>query len=88
MLTTNIYVLFLSTGGLTRDSSGMFGTLDLGGGSTQITLNPVDPVCTLLLEEYNVNVKVLQNMLTLSLILVWFYLERTASLYLHNSIFT
>ncbi|CAH3119335.1 unnamed protein product [Porites lobata] len=30
-------------GGLTRDSSGMFGTLDLGGGSTQITLNPVDP---------------------------------------------
>ena len=39
------YVLFLSTGGLTRDSSGMFGTLDLGGGSTQITLNPVDLVC-------------------------------------------
>ena len=27
-------------------------------------------------------------MLTLFLILVWFYLERTASLYLHNSIFT
>lgn len=31
-------------GGLKKGSSKLFGTLDLGGGSTQITLNPVDPV--------------------------------------------
>ncbi|KAJ7340097.1 Ectonucleoside triphosphate diphosphohydrolase 5 [Desmophyllum pertusum] len=30
-------------GGLKSDNSKQFGTLDLGGGSTQITLHPVDP---------------------------------------------
>lgn len=55
-------MLFLSTGGLTRDSSGMFGTLDLGGGSTQITLNPVDPVNLYLITlRVHVNVKIFQN---------------------------
>ena len=34
----------LSLGSLTSDSSNLFGTLDLGGGSTQITLNPIDQV--------------------------------------------
>lgn len=38
--------LFVSLGSLTSDSSNLFGTLDLGGGSTQITLNPVDQVNT------------------------------------------
>ena len=36
--------LFISLGSLTSDISNLFGTLDLGGGSTQITLNPVDQV--------------------------------------------
>jgi len=45
---TCAYVGYL-TGGLRSHSSKLFGTLDLGGGSTQITLNPVNPVCALLL---------------------------------------
>lgn len=31
-------------GGFRSDSSKLYGTLDLGGGSIQITLNPVDPI--------------------------------------------
>jgi len=41
--------LFVSLGSLTSDSSNLFGTLDLGGGSTQITLSPVDQVNTAVL---------------------------------------
>ena len=45
----NVYALFLLTGGFRSDiSSKLYGTLDLGGGSIQITLNPVDPVCALI----------------------------------------
>ena len=39
----NIMVLF-SIGGLTNGHSELYGTLDLGGGSTQITLRPTDQV--------------------------------------------
>lgn len=35
------------TGGLGISSSKVYGTLDLGGGSTQITLSPVNLVCVL-----------------------------------------
>ncbi|PFX20399.1 Ectonucleoside triphosphate diphosphohydrolase 5, partial [Stylophora pistillata] len=44
-------------GGLKRDSSKLFGTLDLGGGSTQITLWPVDQSFSLLHELVGANVR-------------------------------